>query len=266
MVYEYIMTSGRKWAHEAKFEMEWFRAYFGPDVLYKAEWGDTLGQAHVIDERPAKELDELTQLHFGIRLKDFSNVDLKNMEAEPLEKILPLQRRGREVLPRAVDHSGRHSGTVEPRLLGMYHKLHSATPALVQMQAKGVVRDPKAIETLDADLDKQERELESKIAKQRDVLEFIKVSGKFNPASNKDLPGFFRDFLKIPHPYARKKESSYSCDEEALSMMRHPVAKLILEWRGVGKRRDYVTPLFDAAPGRVTREACLGRWAGPRVL
>lgn len=248
MVYEYLMTSGRKWAHEAKFEQEWFHAYYGPDVIYKADWGDTLGQAHTLDERPAKELDELTQLHFGIRLKDFSDVDVKNMEAEPLAKILPYNG-GDAKYCHGLSVVQGELLAADPKLEAMYARLHSATPALVRMQAKGVVRNMPAIIQLDKDLDKLAISIDKQILAHKDVKAFVAAHGKFNPASNPDLVKFFRDFLKVPHPYARRKQQGYSCDEEALSKMRNGVAKLILERRGVNKNRDYVTPLFDARDG-----------------
>ena len=256
LVHEYLLGSGHKWAHGAKFEMEWFQHRFGPDVLYKTTWGDTLGQAHVLDERKGKSLDELTQRHFGFRLKDVSQIDVKQLTTTPLHYVLPYN--GMDTKYCDALRMVQKDLLKEEGLTKVYDFLNDATPALVMMQAKGVVRSLPAIKQLDKDLDKEEGQIKNKIINHPDVTAYRTRSGKFSPTSNQDLVKFFRDHLKLKHPSRQRnggawhgsssqKEdgASYSVDEGALSQFKHPVAKLVLDMRSCIKCHGYVTPLLD---------------------
>jgi DNA polymerase I-like protein with 3'-5' exonuclease and polymerase domains len=244
LVHDYLLGPGKKWAHSTKFEQEWFHKWYGPDVLYKTEWGDTLLQAHALDDRKGKGLDDLTQLYFGFRLKSVSNVDVKKLEYTPLSRVLPYN---------ALDVKYCYAASVvqaaeleQAGLVDVYNLLHRATPALVRMQAKGVVRNLPAIEALDSTLTKQHAELLARTMRDRDVLAFMQTGRKFSPSSNQDLVVFFRDYLKVenPVPSFDDEEDSYSVDEGALSQIKHAVAKLVLELRAVTKNHGYVTPLL----------------------
>lgn len=256
LVREYLLGQGRKWAHGAKFEQEWFQHRFGPDVLYKTTWGDTLGQAHVLDERKGKSLDELTQRHFGFRIKSLSPVDVKQLATTPLHYVLPYN--GMDTKYCDALHYVQSDLLEEEGLTEVYEFLNEATPALVMMQAKGVVRSLPDIKKLDKDLDAEEEQIKIKIINHPDVVTYRTRSGKFSPTSNPDLVGFFRDYLKLPHPskqrnggawhksgWQKENDTSYSVDEGALSQFKHPVAKLILDMRSCIKCHGYVTPLLE---------------------
>lgn len=246
IVYGFLQEGGRRWAHQAKFEQEWLRHEYGPDILYKLRWDDTMAQAHVLDERRDKGLDDLTQLHLGFRLKSLSNVDVKNLANEPLSEVLPYN--GMDV-KYCYALSIIQAELLEGQgLTPVYEMLNAATPALVQMQAKGVVRDLAAIKLLDTDLTRQEEAIKARILGNRDVKSFQSTGAKFNPASNPDLVSFFKNFLSIKHPSRKRRrdeEDSYSVNEETLSQFKHPVAAMILELREMKKNHGYVTPLFD---------------------
>jgi len=280
LVHDYLLGPGKKWAHSAKFEQEWLHKRYGPDVIYKTEWGDTLLQAHALDERKGKGLDDVTQIHFGFRLKSLSNVDIKNLIRAPLSKVLPYN---------ALDSKYCHAASVVQQealerdgLVDVYNLLHSATPSLVRMQAKGVVRNPPAIIQLDKELTKQENDIAASIMKNADVVAFMAAGQKFSPTSNPNLVSFFRDFLEIPQPgkqneaspyhqptkkreggswgpenphkknlreraimAGEKEKESYSVDEVVLSKLKHPVAQQVLGLRSITKNHGYVTPLLD---------------------
>lgn len=255
LVREYLILSGRKWAHHAKFEAEWFQARYGPDILYQTEWGDTYGQAHVLDERKGKGLDELCQIHFGFRLKAVSNIDVKNLAATPLREVLPYNG-----MDAKYTDMLRHVQTElleEKGLTHVYELLHSATPGLVLMQAKGVVRNPPAIIQLDHDLKHEIASITQSISNDKDVVRFCNTGAKFNPTSNPNLITFFRDFLHIPHPSKQRQGgawhphggesgTSYSVDEAVLSQFKHPVAAQVLALRTTQKNHStYITPLKD---------------------
>jgi uracil-DNA glycosylase family 4 len=256
IVFGYLMGPGRKWCHNVRMEQEWFTEAYGAVPLYSSKWGDTLGQAHVLDERPAKELDELTQLHFGFRLKDIHDVDVKNLHNTPLSKVLPYNATDtkytdalRIIQADLLEAQG---------LTHVYDRLHSATPSFVQMQRKGVVRNVPAILELDKDLTKQEQKQVAKILTQKDVAAYTATGKPFGPGSNKNLVSFFRDYLKIPHPTAKRQggawhksggakettEKKYGVGEEYLAEFKHPVANMILDLRSIIKNHGYVTPLL----------------------
>lgn len=257
MIGEYLVGPGKKWAHGAKFEQEWLHYEFGPDVLYKTQWGDTLGQAHCIDERPVKELDELTHLHFGFRLKNLSDVDTKRMEFEPLHKILPYN---------ALDTKYTHAlSVVQADILGVidkadvYEFLNSATPSFVQMQRKGVVRNLPVINKLVVQYTKEADALTAKVLKNKDVAMYMASGAQFSPTSNEDLGAFFRDYMHFPNPKRTEEDADgkkkYSVDEEVLSQFDHPVAPLILELRTVNVNRNtFVIPLME--PGTHEHKGC----------
>ena len=231
-----------KWAHRAAFEQEWFHAIYGAGAVYEARWGDTLGQAHVLDERPGKELDDLTQLHFGFRIKSLSDVDVKNMAAEPLRKILPYN---------GMDAKWCHGlSVVQADLLAaqglqeVYEERNAATASIVRMQAKGMVRNPPAIADLDKQFTAEEEKLRAGIVAHKDAKAFAQHQGKeFNPGSNPQLAALFYDFLKLKAGGKRGKERSV--DEDALTKLRHPIAASLLQLRAVDKVHDYVIPLKE---------------------
>lgn len=241
IVRDYLLGSGLKWAHGAKFEQEWFHHRFGPDILYQTSWGDTLGQAHIIDERKGKSLDELTQIHFGFRIKTLSQVDVRSLENTPLSQVLPY---GGMDAKYCFALSVVQSDILQSLgLTNVYAERNAATPALVRMQAKGVLPDVSAATTLNKTLDRETERIKHQIMSNRDVEQFRKNCSKFNPSSNTDLVSFFRDHLKIEQLNGRS--DTYSVDERALSKIKHPVAKAVLNLRTTTKNNStYVVPLL----------------------
>jgi uracil-DNA glycosylase family 4 len=259
LLYAYLCGPGKKWAHSLKFEQEWFLRFFGPDILYKTEWGDTLGQAHFIDEREGKSLDALVHLYFGFRLKALSNLDKANMAREPLSKVLPYNA----LDTKYTDALSWVQADVLERLglTSVYEFVNSATPSFVQMQAKGLVRNVPAITQLVKDLEAERQRLYNKIMQNPDICAYGK---SFSPTSNDDLAAFFRDFLKLPNPKNKEGDfeegkinpkQKYSVDEEVLSQFDHPVASLVLEMRTVNVNKNtFVIPLMD--PGTHEHKGC----------
>src|SRR3954463_682097 len=68
---EWLQYSGRKACHNLAFEMEWIAHDFGPEILRRTEWDDTMAMAYVMDAREGtKSLDVQTLMRFGFALKD----------------------------------------------------------------------------------------------------------------------------------------------------------------------------------------------------
>lgn len=244
MVGHYLLGNGRKWAHKAAFEQEWLHAFFGPQVIYDTPWGDTYGQAHIIDERPGKGLDDLTQIHFGFRIKDLSPVDVRNLANHRLhDEVLPYN-----VLDAKYCHMLSLVQTARLEELGLtdvYEERNKATPAFVRMQARGVVRNMPAILTLDKDLTLQEEKARTAIMGNKDVVAYCSTGKKFNPTSPQTVIALFRDYLRLRPGGRRANAKTFSSDEETLSQIRHPVAGMILNLRSIMKNHGYVTPLLD---------------------
>lgn len=232
---DFLLRSGRKWAHFLKFEQEWLRYFFDDHILYKTEWGDTHAQAHTIDERPAKALDDITLLHFGFNLKQISNLDIARLVEYPLDQVL---------LYNALDTKYTDAARVVQSdlldglgLTETYEKFARLTPSLVRMQAKGLTRNVPQIILLNDQLQTEENRIKRAILEHKDVAKFRNVRTKFSPASNPDLLAFFHDFLKF---------DVGNVDEEVLGSIDHPVAALVVKMRTEAKLRStYVMPLLD---------------------
>lgn len=231
----FLLTSGKKWAHYLKMEQEWFAYKLGEEILYETAWGDTHAQAHAIDERPLKELEELTQIYFGFNLKDVVPVDIKRLDETPLATVLlyngldskytePLHELQAEIIAREG-------------LELVYENLVRLTPSLVRMQLRGLVRNVPEIDKLEKELKEKELKFVKKILEQKDVIAYKESHAKFNPGSNDDVLAFFK--------WAGFKELK-NVDEGALLEVKHPVAALILSMRGERKLSStYVSPLKD---------------------
>lgn len=244
-LYSFLLNSGRKWAHYLKMEQEWLRYFFDDKILYETEWGDTNAQAHTIDERAGKDLETLTQVYFGFDLKSVSNLDRKRLSEYPLDKVLlynGLDTKYTDALHHVQGDVIEANGLQVP-----YENLVRLTPSLVRMQAKGLVRNVPQIILLNEELEAKETKVVKKIVGQKDVIRFKESHAKFNPGSNDDLLLFFR-WLNF---------KLNNVDEETLSDVDHPVAKLVLDMRGERKLRStYVAPLLNggkhvATDGRV---------------
>lgn len=245
-LYQFLMGSGEKWAHYLKMEQAWFRWLFNDHVLYKTEWGDTHAQAHAIDERPGKELDDLTMLYFGFNVKDVEKVDKKRLSEYPLEKVLwynGMDTKYTEALSQV------QGAIIEEQGLQLaYENLARLSPSLVRMQAKGLVRNIPQIELLHAELEKKEAQAVRKLLENKDVVRFKETHAKFNPNSTHDLHAFFKwaGFKDLPN-----------VDEATLLEVNHPVARGVLAMRGEKKLKStYVSPLRNggkhvATDGRV---------------
>ena len=94
ILYDFLLKKSGKIAHNLKFEAEWlYSLYNDTRVLYENTWEDSMAQAVLLDERTAKKegmlkLDRLTLINFGFNLKPISDIDFKNIEKNPLDKLL----------------------------------------------------------------------------------------------------------------------------------------------------------------------------------
>lgn len=237
MLHHFVLNSGKKCAHYLKMEQEWMSWLLGDEVLYDTEWGDTHAQAHAIDERPVKELGELTTLHFGFDVKALTNMDKSRLAEYPLTDVLMYNgldtkyTDGIYILQEEIIRALGEGVSLS------YHNLARLSPSLVQMQSKGLVRNVEQINLLSGLLKTEEAKIKLKIIQHKDVEKFRHTRVKpVNPASNKDMLEFF-NFLGF---------KLKSVGEEVLVDVDHPVARLELQRREEAKLEStYVRPLMD---------------------
>ena len=241
---KYLLSPGRKCAHFAKFEMEWFVWIFGPKIAHKVNWDDTAAMAHVLDERKGKALEALTEIHFGFNVKKLSGLDTKKLDTYPVADVLKYNALDtkwtdalRLVLWSIIEDQG---------LSTAYENVNRVTPSFALMQAKGVHRNVPVINQFSEELVKRKDNVVLSILQNQDVRKFTTANGKFKPTSNPDIQKFFRDFLKVPHPNREQRNFKYSLTEDILEKFSHPVAGMLLDMRTTsGNLAKYVAKLLD---------------------
>lgn len=245
-----LLILGRKpIAHNSKFEQEWLSHFYGDEIVFEADWQDTMAQAYVLDEREGtKSLEFCTMSRLGINVKSLSKINAQRLEFEPFSRLLPYNGYDSKytyllyyVQQELVEKQGQ---------LDVYKMCNSRAGPLAIAERRGVMPDPKAILELNREYQKRVKVAEAEIQENRDVKEFNRKHGRFNPASSgKDLPQLFHKQLGCAECKVRDKrpghESEYriSTDESVLSQIDRPIAKLILNLRGIKKSLStYIAP------------------------
>jgi DNA polymerase-1 len=120
---------------------------------------------------------------------------------------------------------------------------------LADMERAGVTIDPVLLRKLSNDFAKQQAKLETEIHKL--------AGGAFNIGSPKQLGEILFDRMKIEGG-RKTKTGAWSTDSDVLedvAAQGHPMAKLVLEWRGLAKLRgtytDALPNYINAKTGRV---------------
>lgn len=236
-----IHARGRKIAHQLAFEMEWFAEFFGRQVLYDGEWHDSQAQAYVLDERldQCLSLDFLCVQYFGLHIKGLSNLNRKAMGNEPLAAILPyngLDSKYCRLLFGAQALRIKAEG-----LQAQYDHHLTRIPAIVLTQRKGVPVDQIIAKELADKYGGQADDIEDEIMDTKAAAAYKRrFNQPFNVSSNKDVMAMFNQVLGQP---IEKSE------EKILAQVDHPLAKLILDWRGAWKSyATYCLPLLKGSP------------------
>jgi DNA polymerase I-like protein with 3'-5' exonuclease and polymerase domains len=221
MVTEFLEFDGpRKIAHQLAFEMEWAAVEFGTKCL-KSKWGDTISQAYIINEKQGMlALEVLTQQYYGINIKELSDVNRKNMAAEPLAKILPYN---------AIDSKFHRKLFLrqmpiirEQELVDVYNHQVARIPALVRTQMHGVPIDQEQLREHRKTYEKAQRVALEQMKELDCWPKYKKRYGEeFNPGSNHDLKKMLT-MLGMPN---------VGGDEAALKKITHPLGKALIKWR-----------------------------------
>lgn len=244
---DYLLHSGRKIAHNLAFEQEWLAYHYGGKILRLTEWEDTMAQAHTIDERPGKSLDDLTKIHYGFFLKDQSRVVVKD------GRILEFP------LPEVLRYNGMDSKWCykifedqEPTILANkdyvyeYQRKIRTQPTLVLSQLKGVAVDFEYTKDLKEQYVEKILKLERQINNCPEIKQYVRKHGSFSPTA----PEQYSQLLsEIGREEIVKNDGRESSDESVLSKIpasEVPSAPLILEHRGLLKvTNGYLEPILS---------------------
>jgi uracil-DNA glycosylase family 4 len=226
----------RKLAHNLAFEMEWTAYFFGENSLRAGLWGDSLSQSYIIDERPkTHDLDFLVMQYFGFNLKQLSNLDKNRLDREPLESVL--RYNGMDAKYHRLLYLEQRKELKRQGLVDLYQHQLRRIPTMVLTQMKGVPVDQSVVKRFNKQYMSQLNEIENEIHLLPQVVKFKEKHSKpFRPSAPKDIIKLLED---------EGNHGVRKSDEETLSKLNHPVAKLVLKWRDTNKLLStYVRPLL----------------------
>lgn len=224
------------WAHNLGFEQEWLAYFYGKKLLRAAKWGDTQAQGYVLDNRYRSEmlkLDTLVLRYFGFFLKDLSDIDVTNLDNTKLSKVLKYN--GGDSKFTVMLSREQAKDLNKKGLMRVYEDQLSYTPTLVLTQMAGIDVDQKFVQKVADDLSDKCKQISDKINKQPVVIQFKQTRREeFNPSSPDHLAIMFGDILKVISE-KKTKGGRRSFDEDVLKGVEHPLAKQVLELKGLQK-------------------------------
>lgn len=230
-----------KVAHKLDFELEWFAYFYGYKILGAQPWGDTMAQAFVLDGRAgALSLDALCRIHFGFPIKSFSNLDISNLDKEPLSDVLDYN--GLDAKATAWLFFAQQTLIADQRLEQVYQDQVRRIPTSVLTQLIGLHVDQKEVrhqqEKFQFILDEIMEEIKGDDA----LIRFKKKIGhRFNPSSTKDVVTMFGSVLQYDEVRDRN-----SADKHILAKLDDRLAHLIMEHReGEKMKSTYIDGLSE---------------------
>lgn len=233
-----------KAVHNLAFEME-FSGYFLGTKTLRSKWGCTMSQGFILDERPnrghpgCQSLEFLCIQHFGINIKKLTSVNRKDLESEPLDKML--QYNGVDAKYHRLLYAKQREDIHAEGLVEQYEHHVRRIPACVLTQLKGIPVSQKVVNQFYGKLSDKLADIEEEIAEQDVVAIFQKQKQKkFRPSANHDVGHVVQKILR---------EKVEKLDEATLLTVKHPIIDLVLEWRDTNKQLStYVLPLKKGAP------------------
>lgn len=252
MLGEWLLDSPTKIAHHLGMEMEWFHYYYGPSVLYRTPWEDTMAMAHTLDERKGtKSLEVQTIINFGFNLKAHSKVDAARLLEYPLKDTLLYNGGDSKWTHKLADKLLPVIHSNEADLLEYERKVRLA-PSLTLLEARGVPVNLDVADKIGKDLANLIDDIEHKIQRTPEVIKYAKRHGRFEPGNDDQVLKLMRDVLNRPEIHVEERGvTKVTTSEEVLSIMpasEVPSAALILEHRGASKLNGtYIKPVITGA-------------------
>lgn len=243
---DYLYSKSIKAVHQAAFEMEWSAVFFGRKVLRGSPWACTLSQAYIINPTQGLlSLESLTVQHFGFNIKELSNVNRKDLDNEPLDRVLPYN---------ALDAKYHRElfFVQEPILydieqMPQYQHNMETIPSIVLTQMHGIPIDGKVRDDFakkyqeqcdNALLDMKECKAWRMYAKE--------YQAEFKPSSNPDVAKLLKMLgVKI----AKSEKGNDITDEKHLRKVDNPIIVPLIKWKKAAKiLSTYVAPISDDSP------------------
>lgn len=249
---QYLMESGRKSCHNLAMEMEWLCYFFGPDLLRRTEWDDTMAIAHTLDERPGtKSLDYQCLINFGFSLKALSNIDTKRIIEYPLKQVLRYNGMDTKWTDKLRDHRMPEL-QANPLYLAEYERKVRLAPTLVLTETKGLQVDFKYAKKQSDLMTSQLVVIEKQIDRCPEVKEYRTQYGAFSPTNTDHVLKLLKEVCQRDEVRVEDQRSGavrWTTDEEALSKIPKsevPSVELVLEHRGLSKiLGTYIKPILD---------------------
>jgi len=248
---DFLMRSGSKAAHHLGMELGWVHYFYGELPLRTAAWDDTMAMAHTFDARPGtKSLDVQCRIRFGFFLKAQSRVESTRLLEYPIKDALRYN---------ALDSKWTYllSQHYKPRLAAddtlraIYERKVRTASTLVVMEAIGLPVDFEFMEAQDKKLAASLADIERKVQQCREVQEFGKRFGRFEPTNANHVLRLMRDVCERDEVRVEERDGTvrWTSDEDALARIparEVPSARKILEHRALAKLRStYVTPTLE---------------------
>ena len=232
-----------KIAHNLSFELEW-TSLLDEEIIYGSNWGDTMAQAYCIDERKgALKLDFLCRQYFGFDLKAQSDIDVVQLDFDPIERVLKYN---------ALDSKYCHKLFLKQReilhklkLEEIYDEEVRRLPTMVMTQRRGIVVDQAVVSEYQDKLKTEIDGLLSDIHELAVVKKFEKMERPFNPSSNKDVLRIFKKYLK-----SDVVMTSNSVDKKVLGLLDDELARLIVKFRNRLKMKSTYVDSFELGVGK----------------
>lgn len=244
----FLQSRAEKIAHHLFFELEWTIEFFGRDLVRCCTWHDTMAQAYVLGrQRGTTNLNALILTNFGFRLKDVVQVNLSNLDNEPLDRVL---------LYNGLDAKWEHALFIIQRdelehhkLLELYKEQVRHVPTVALKSHFGMLIDFDALLEFDGRYSPKIVRLENWFQKSSAASKFEKRMGrKFKPSSPQDVLLMLRNVLgrsecKVGED--EKGKAKYSTEDAVLEKIPLKIATKIREYRAIrGNQSKYVDPLL----------------------
>jgi DNA polymerase I-like protein with 3'-5' exonuclease and polymerase domains/uracil-DNA glycosylase len=215
-----------KVSHGLHFEQEWSGVKLARRTVAKGVWEDTQSQAYILDERPkSHSLDFLCMWHYGMRIKDLSNVDRTKVDSYPIETVLKYNGIDAKFHLRA--HRTQIPLLEREKLVEVYDEQLRRVRTQVLTQMRGVPLDQSVVTRLSGKYKSELDDIEAELKRLPIVRRFNESSGeRFNPASDDDIKrAFALDGIKVEK--TKKTE---------LVKIEHALTDLVLDWRKINKQ------------------------------
>ncbi|MCL2132560.1 MAG: DNA polymerase I, partial [Lentimicrobiaceae bacterium] len=236
-----------KTAQNIKFDMRVLSAY-GVDIQGKLF--DTMLAHYVLEPEMRHNLDFMAMSYLQHTMISYEELVGKNRTIAdvPPEKVKDYACEDADITLRlkAVLDKKMQKQQIEP----LFHNIEMPlVPVLAAMENKGVKIDVDFLKAYSADLQTEIEQIREEI--------FQLAGEEFNIASPKQLGVILFEKLKIVEKAKRTKSKQYQTGEEILQKLeqKHPIAKKILDFRGLSKLKstyvDAFPILVNANTGRL---------------